>query len=98
MKAPCSGSQVRALLPIYTFKCFFFRRAFCGNRLRTGALHHTPPLRGAFFLLSFRPPGEGVRRGERRGEEGRRREEKERRRGRREGRRREEVEKEKREG
>ena len=22
MKAPCSGSQVRALLPIYPFKCF----------------------------------------------------------------------------
>jgi len=45
--------------------------------LRTGALPHTPPLRGAFFLLSFRPPGEGVRRGEKRGEERRRREKKE---------------------
>ena len=82
-----------------SFQMFcFFRRAFCGNRLRTGAPPHTPPLRGAFFLLSFCPPGEGVRRGERRGEERRRRERLERRRGGREGRRRGEVGKEKREG
>ena len=36
---------------------FFFRRAYCGNRLRTGAPPQTPPLRGAFF--PFSPPGEG---------------------------------------
>ena len=46
----------------FYFQVFFFcRRAFCGNRLRTGAPPQTPPLRGAF--LAFFVPLEKSQKG-----------------------------------